>query len=191
VTGFLGVSTLFDTTLVDEASQLWMLEDEAFVSSALRILVDKALEPETQFRFVWLLRQGYSKHFVLARMADQWGALFRPGKLPGMRRRLNRYRLTRLPILGGLMRLIFNLPSESLGPRRLRVIENQLYLLAKNEHDARPGIGLAAAPWGGLHRGPLLQKMFDAEADMTPAVKSTYRALMNAASAGAVSKPEA
>jgi hypothetical protein len=191
VTGFLGVSTLFDATLVDEAVELWMLEDEAFVSSALMILVDEALEPEIQFPFVWLLRQGYSKHFVLARMADQWGVLFRPGKLPGVRRRLKRYRLTRLPLVGSLMRLYFGLPSESLDQRRLRVVENQLYLLAKNEHDARPGIGLAAAPWGGLHRAPLLQKMIDAEADMTPAVKSTYRALINAASAGVASKPEA
>lgn len=185
----LGSATLFDACLVEEAAMLWMLEDEAFVHSALGILVDSELGTEVGFPFVWLLRQGYSKHFVVAQMAGQLGESFRPGRLPGVRRRLKQYRLTRLPIVGTLMRLVFNLPSESCAQRRLRVIENQLYLLAKSDHGSRADDMFESVPWGGLHRIPLLQMALDAEANMSPAIKSTYRTLINAANRGSVRKP--
>ncbi len=183
-------SVLFDAILVNEAVELWLLEDDAFVSSALKILVDQEIEAEIKFSFVWLLRQGYSKHYVLVKMADYWGNVFRPKKLPGIRRRIGRYRLTRLPIIGSLLRLIFNLPSESRDDRRLRVIENQIYLLAKSSNYLCFENGFAMVPWGGVHRIPLLQSIIDAETNMTPAVKLTYYALINAASENVINKPE-
>lgn len=185
----LGSATLFDACLVEEASMLLMLEDEAFVHSALGILVDAELGVDVGLPFVWLLRQGYSKLFVVAQMADQWGESFRPGRLPGLRRRLKQYQLTRLPIVGTLMCLVFNLPSESRAQRRLRVIENQLYLLAKIDHGSRADEMFECVPWGGFHRLPLLQMALDAEANMSPAIKSTYCSLINAANRGSVRKP--
>lgn len=175
-----GISTLFETRLADDAAALWLLEDEAFVHAALTLLVEEEVVADDSMRYVLLLRQGFSKHHVLAAMAVRWGEAFRPGKLPGVRRRLGRYRLSRWPIVGGLIRLVLGLPGDSVPERRLRVIENQLYLLARSVYELAGEEKTPSAPWGGLHRVVLLQELMDAESRMSPAIKATYVALMRA-----------
>lgn len=178
MTLIVGISTLFETRLADDAAGLWLLEDEAFVQAALTLLVEEEVVADDSMRYVLLLRQGFSKHHVLAAMAVRWGEAFRPGKLPGIRRRLGRYRLGCWPIVGGLIRLVFGLPGDSVPQRRLRVIENQLYLLARSVYELAGEEKIPPAPWGGLHRVVLLQDLLDAESRMSPAIKATYVALM-------------
>lgn len=177
----LGLPTLFETRVADDAAALWLLEDEAFVSAAVSLTVDGEASANDLADLVMLLRLGYSKHYVLVAIADRWGTAFKPGKLPGIRRRLNRYRLGQLPLIGWLIRSIFRFPGETVLERRLRVVENQLYLVAKlmAEHDV--GRGLPAAPWGGLHRSPLLKDMLLLEAGMAPEAKAIYGELLSAA----------
>lgn len=177
-----GISTLFETRLADDAAALWLLEDEAFVRAALTILVEGEVVADDLLHFSLLLRQGFSKHHVLAAMAVRWGEAFRPGKLPGVRLRLGRYRLGCWPIIGGLIRLVFGLPGESASERRQRVIENQLYLLARSIYELAGEEKMQLAPWGGLHRVGLLQELLDAESRMSPEVKATYAILMRARS---------
>lgn len=177
-----GIATLFDTHLADDAAALWLLEDEAFVHAALALLVESEDALDDALHFVMLLRQGYSKHHVLAGMAVRWGDVFRPGKLPGVRRRLGRYRMGGWPIVGGLIRWFFGLPSESDSARRLRVIENQLYLLARLARELAGDDKIPLAAWGGLHRVALLQELLDTEAQLSPELKATYAALMRAGS---------
>ena len=175
-----GISTLFETRLADDAAALWLLEDEAFVRAALTLLVEEEALADESMHFVLLLRQGYSKHHVLAAMADRWGNAFRPGKLPGVRWRLGRYRASCWPIVGGLIRMIFGLPGDSVSERRLRVIENQLYLLAKSVRELAGEENIPPAPWGGLHRAVLLQDLLDIESRMSPKIRANYEALMRA-----------
>lgn len=175
-----GISTLFETRLADDAAALWLLEDEAFVLAALTCLVEGEVAADDAMHFVLLLRQGFSKHYVLAAIADRWHETFRPGKLPGVRRRLGRYRLSCWPMVGGLIRLIFDLPNESDSARRLRVIENQLYLLARLAYELVGDKKFPIAAWGGLHRVALLQGLLDAELRMSPEIRATYAALMKA-----------
>lgn len=160
---------------------LWLLEDAAFVQAALGSMVEGEITQDEAMRFVLLLRQGFSKHHVLVAMADRWGKAFRPGRMPGVRRRLGRYRMGCWPVVGGLVRMVFGLPSESDPERRLRIIENQLYLLAKAIYESLGEAKLPLAPWGGGHRVRLLQELMDAESRMSPEIKSTYMALMQAA----------
>jgi hypothetical protein len=86
-----------------------------------------------------------------------------------------------LPVVGRLIRLVFGLPGESISERRLRVMENQLYLLAKMAMEHTGEEAFPPAPWGGLHRMALLQGLLNAESRMSPEIKATYRALMTAA----------
>lgn len=175
-----GISTLFETRLADHAAALWLLEDEAFVRAALTLLVEEEALADDSMYFVLLLRQGYSKHHVLAAMADRWSNAFRPGKLPGVLWRLRRYRAGCWPIVGGLIRWVLGLPGDSVSERRLRVIENQLYLLAKSVYEFAGAEMIPPAPWGGLHRVVLLQELLDTESRMPPEIRATYEALMRA-----------
>lgn len=175
-----GISTMFETRLADDAAALWLLEDEAFVQAALTLLVEGEVAANDSMYFVLQLRQGYSKHRVLAAIAVRWRETFRAGKLPGVRRRLGCYRLGCWPIVGGLIRLVLGVPGDSLSERRLRVIENQLYLLAKSVYVLAGEQEIPPAPWGGLHRVVLLQELLDTESRMSPEIRSTYGALMRA-----------
>lgn len=171
---------LFESCLVDDAVALWYLEDAVFVQAALNSMVDCEMAQREAMRFVLLLRQGFSKHSVLLAMAVHWGKSFRPGRVPGVRRRLRYYRIGCWPVLGRLVRLVFDLPSESNSERRLRIIENQLYLLAKGMYESLGDAKLPLAPWGGLHRVRLLNELIDAESRMSPEVKAVYVALVQA-----------
>lgn len=175
-----GISTLFETQLADDAAALWLLEDEAFVHAALTLLVEGEVSADDSMYFVLLLRQGYSKYRVLAAIADRWSNAFRPGKVPGVRWRLGRYRVGCWPIVGGLIRLVFGLQGDSVSERRLRVIENQLYLLAKSVYELAGEERIPPAPWGGLHRFGLLQELLDTESRMPPEIRAAYEALMRA-----------
>ncbi len=174
-------SALFATSLADDAAALCLLEDAAFVDAALSAMVECEVAADEALRFVLLLRQGFSKHYVLTRMAEHWGSAFRPGKLPGVRRRLGHYRLAGWPLLGWLVRRLFGWPGESPSERRLRVMENQTYLLAKMALEQVGAAALPLAPWGGLHRVPLLQQLLLAESQMSPERKAIYQALLQAA----------
>lgn len=175
-----GISTLFETRLADDAAALWLLEDEAFVHAALTLLVEGEVAADDSMHFVLLLRQGFSKDHVLTAIAGRRRNVFRPGKLPGVRWRLGRYRVGCWPIVGGLVRLVLGSPGDSLSERRLRVIENQLYLLAKSVYELVGEEKIPPAPWGGLHRVVLLQELLDTESRMSPEIRATYAALMRA-----------
>lgn len=176
-----GISTFFATRLADDAAALWLLEDAEFVDAAMTTMVEGEVLQDDLMRFVLLLRQGFSKHYVLAAIARHLGAAFWPGRLPGVRRRLASYRMGCLPVVGRLMRLVFGLPGESISERRLRVMENQLYLLAKKAMEHTGEEAFPPAPWGGVHRMALLQGLLNAESRIPPEIRSTYVALMKAA----------
>lgn len=172
-----GVSTLFETRLADDAASLWLLEDEAFVHAALTLLVEDRNALNESMHFVLLLREGYSKHFVLNEMAVRWRDAFRPGNLPGVRRRLERYRLACFPLIGGLFGRIFGLPNESGPARRLRVMENQLYLLARLVRDFSGDSKMPLAAWGGAHRVCLLRELLGVEMQLSLEEKDIYTGL--------------
>lgn len=178
----IGISTLFETRLAEDANGLWLLEDEAFVDAVLTIMVEIPVTADKRCQFVMLLRHGFSKHHVLATIADQCKEGFRPGSLPGIKRRLGRYRLACWPVVGRVIRPILGLPSDSRSERRLRTIENQLYLLA-NATFERVGLSqFPSAPWGGMHRGAMLQELIELEGQMEPSVRASYVALLQGSS---------
>ncbi|UCV20759.1 hypothetical protein [Ferribacterium limneticum] len=177
-----GISTLFETRLADDANGLWLLEDEAFVDAVLNILVESPVTADKRTQFVLLLRSGFSKHHVLAEIADQSKEYFRAGRLPGINRRLGQYRLVCRPVVGSVIRWLLGLPSDSPSERRLRIIENQLYLLAKTTFERVGGAHFPFAPWGGIHRLGMLQELIEIEGQMEPSVKASYVALLEGSS---------
>lgn len=172
---------LFCSFLANDLSELCVLEDQEFVDAAHDILVQRQISVEDANRFVLLIRQGFSKCYVLAEMAHYWGADFYPGRLPGLRQHLKRFRYGNLPVIGYFFRFIFRLPDNNFKARRFRVIENQQYLLAKFFFERSGSEFFPDAPWGGLHRFPLLESMITIESKMPHEIKIIYGDLMSAA----------
>ncbi len=177
-----GIPSFFETGRASEARELWLLEDESFINAIFNVLVDTKVTPETRQQFVVQLRNGYSKHFVLSEIAERYHEVFLPGRMPGIRRRVKRYRLSRLPVIGWLFQRIFGIPGESSAERRMRVVENQLYLLAKLAYDSSNGRKLPLAPWGGVHRVVLVDELLEIESKLSPEAKAIFRELIGAAS---------
>ncbi len=177
-------TALFDAALVDDVSGFFCLEDREFVAATVRMLVDVDDAPACDDELLNALRVGYSKLFVLNLLSQKIGLAFKPGRLPGIRRRLQRYRWSRIPFVGVFVRRFFGIPGESLKERRIRVLENQLYLLAKaTEEKKLEEIG--ACPWGGVHRQVLLDRLQVLEGSSSPRVLALANELLRVANRSA------
>lgn len=173
-------AALFEVTQADDVAGLLCLEDAEFVEAAIRILVDGEVGRLQIDQMVGLLRKGYSKHFVLNKLSGVFDESFKPGRLPGVRRCLRRYRLAQIPVIGGALGRLFGMSGESFRERRFRVLENQLYLLAKAS-DSEIIEGIGACPWGGIHRLALLDRVDALEVGTQPKVLAIANDLLRVA----------
>jgi hypothetical protein len=183
---------LFNCRSADSLPGLMTLEDEAFVHAASRILLDRPLAPEEFESYVFQLRCGDSKLTLLALLAWQPSARSNLDRLPGLRWALRGYRLGRLPVLGFLFRRLWRLPGETSAERRLRVIENELYLLARHLVARERVADLPLAPWGGISRAEWLNRTRERIDGLTPEALAVHEKLIAAAKeAAATSAPNA
>lgn len=153
------------------------LEDLQFLKAAETLLIDTEVSSSQQETFVTQLRTGYSKLYVLREMSIGFRRDFQPGRLPGLRRRLSLYKWSRLPLLGGIVRLVAGLPSESTTQKRIRALETQVYLLAKTT-PSHIISSLGPCPWGGEHRKALLDHITNIEEKLTPTVSTITHDLL-------------
>jgi hypothetical protein len=112
-------------TSVDE---LLALYDEPFIHSAYWTLLGRSPDPEGLSHHLACLRQGASKIEMLARIAlSEEGRAFSRPEITGLSAAIRRFRLSRLPLVGGILRLFGFGWKEAEIEQRLRSIDNQVH----------------------------------------------------------------
>lgn len=109
------------------------LHGVCFVEHAYRgLLLRDPDESGLQFYIASLLN-GTPKIQILSEIAQSPEARNLAAVLPGLATAVRRYRLSKIPILGAVVRLIFpNVEANSVFARRLRSVEQELYLNSRN-----------------------------------------------------------
>lgn len=143
-------------SMTTDLRELCMLNDRAFVEAAYQIVL--AREPDCNGMSTYLrqIRAGMSKIGILNGLINSPEFAIRKASISKLSRAktisdqneksalelvrtletaAKRYRFSQLPILGILLRLIFDIESESESERRIRRLENQLYLLSSQDFD--------------------------------------------------------
>ncbi|WP_262966471.1 FkbM family methyltransferase [Methylobacter psychrophilus] len=124
-----------DITSLDE---LLSLHDQQFVNGAYKIVLGREPDPEGLRYYSSRLRSGYAKIQILAQLSlcKEAKAHAKTNKkaglasLSGLRKAIKNYRRGQYLLIGGLYRWINGVESNHPGERKLRAIEQQIFLLS-------------------------------------------------------------
>jgi hypothetical protein len=128
---------LIDDTMpssLHEAADLRALlqyNDRRFVQCAYLTLLKREADPNGLSFYVGRLRNGEPKIQILSEIYSSDEARAAGVDLPGLRRAIRREKLFRLPLIGKPAKMLFDGEGESVIETRLRVIEQQVFLLAQ------------------------------------------------------------
>lgn len=127
--GFHNVLTSSNTKT--ELDELLTLQDEAFVHRAYDTLLRRQPDGEGLKHYVARLRAGVSKAAVLYEIRySKEGRIF-PEGMPRLDAFLRGNKIRRIPIIGRFAEVFAKIEGDSEAEQRLRVLENQIYLLGE------------------------------------------------------------
>ena len=136
-----------DTSLTSEREAidlrtLLQHNDRRFVRCAYLTLLKREPDPSGFSFYVRRLRDGAPKMQILIEICSSDEARAAGANLPGLRRAIRRQKLIRLPLIGNLAKMLFDGEGESVFETRLRVIEQQIFLLVQrfDSHGAQVSV---------------------------------------------------
>lgn len=110
-------------------------QDSQFVEESYRTLLKRSPDREGLAYYVGRLRAGVPKIQILDQIHRSKEGAAASVTVPGLKSALIFYRLSRLPLIGGVSRFFFKVEGDAIFDRRLRSIEQQLYGLAERIDD--------------------------------------------------------
>ena len=135
-------------TIASTLPELLAYHDQHFIQCAYRTLLGREPDPEGMKYYLGRLRTGFSKIQIVWQLRASKEGKTHAANLPGLDTALQQYRRSQLPLLGCLSRLFNNTESNHPTERKLRAIENQLYLLSDENNRRFNQVETALA---GLH----------------------------------------
>jgi glycosyltransferase involved in cell wall biosynthesis len=117
--------------IASSAAELLSLHDEAFVQSAYATLLGHDPDPDDLRGYLTRVRDGDSRHAILAEIRLSPEGQKRKNTLLGLNRVIRPYRWRRLPLLGPILRWVRANPERMDVPRKLASIETKLHLLSR------------------------------------------------------------
>lgn len=110
--------------------QLLNEHDSMFVSKAYITLLGRPVDPDGLGHYLDQLRRGTKKIMILDRLFRSSEAKAFGCNLPGLRSAIRLHRLTRIPVFGSALRRIKGIDGDSVADKRMRRIENQIFVLS-------------------------------------------------------------
>jgi hypothetical protein len=107
---------------------LLKLHDEAFVTSAYKVLLGRPVDPGGLENYLRRVRAGAQKSQIVAELAGSPEGKLRSADLPGLRDLIAEYRKDAPSIWLRVFRRLSGTPMDTI-ERQLRVIDNRLYMM--------------------------------------------------------------
>jgi Domain of unknown function (DUF4214) len=124
-------SKSFTSTATPDLSTLLELQDGEFVHCAYLTILKREPDADGFRHYAERIRAGAPKIEILSDLCASNEAKGRSGDLPWARDIMRRGRLTRLPIIGVVMRSLFNREDNASLAKRLRLLEQKVFLLER------------------------------------------------------------
>jgi FkbM family methyltransferase len=137
-----------DPTSASTLDELLAYHDQNFIHCAYRTLLGRAPDPEGLGYYLRRLRAGFSKIYILAQLRLSKEGKSHGVKLTELDIAIQRYQKSKYPLIGWLFRRLYAGEGDRSTERKLRGVENQIFLLSdeNNRRFNQLEIGLA-----GLH----------------------------------------
>ena len=114
--------------------ELLACHDQHFVQSAYQLLLGRAPDPEGLGYSLGRLRTGFTKIRILAQLRQSKEGKAHGATLPGLDKALQRHRQEQYPLIGWVYKQRHGAESNHPTERKLRAIENQVYLLGEQSN---------------------------------------------------------
>ena len=163
---------------VSTLEELLSYYDQQFVQCAYKTLLGREPDPQGMHYYLRRLRSGFSKIQILAQLSLSAEAEEYDSNLPGLNSAIKHHRKGRYPLIGWIFRLLNGSEGNQPTERKLRIIENQLFLFSDESNNRFNQMETALA---GLHDlitqqaqhasaqpGSATQSSFDAAASISP-----------------------
>lgn len=131
--------------------------DQSFIVCAYHTLLGRAPDPEGLGYYLSKLRTGSAKIQLLEQMRLSKEGKAYAKEISGLEIAIQRYKRGRYPVIGCLFRLFYRTESNQSSERKLRTIENHLFLLREESNRRLDQIEAALA---ALHCVVAQQKKF-------------------------------
>jgi hypothetical protein len=129
----LSTSVTYPNIMASAAStldELLTYYDQAFVVCAYYTLLGRTPDPEGLNYYLGRLRAGISKIHLLAQLRSSNEGKLYAAELPSLDTAIQRHQRGQYPLIGWLFRLYYGVEGNQPTERKLRSIENQLFLLS-------------------------------------------------------------
>lgn len=124
------LSTMNIPAVAKTLNELLALHDQRFVVCAYHTLLGRAPDPEGLSYYLSRLRLGFSQIQVLSQLRRSAEGKGHATKLPGLNEAIQINQRGRKPLIGWMFRLLEGTEGNHATERKLRSIENQLFLLS-------------------------------------------------------------
>jgi Domain of unknown function (DUF4214) len=121
-------------TIASTLTELLAYNDKQFVQCAYQTLLGRSPDPEGLAYYLSRLRTGFSKIQILKQLRMSSEGREHGARLPSLDIAIQRHRKGRYPIIGWLFRLFYGIEGNHPTERKLRGIENEIYLLSDESH---------------------------------------------------------
>lgn len=158
---------------VKTLDELLAYHDQAFIQCAYRTLLGREPDIEGANYYLRRLRSGVSKIQILAQLCLSKEAAGLKAEVIGLDDAISAYRLGRLPLVGWLYRLLNGLEGSQFTHHKLRIVENQIYVLGEQSKERFSRIESTLSAINGLIvRQSQLSNAVGGVAPNSPSVKS-------------------
>lgn len=112
--------------------ELLAYNDHEFVYCAYQTLLGREPDPEGLSYYLGRIRMGFSKIHMIVQLSISKEGKLKSVELPGLRSAIQSYRIAQYPVIGWLLQRLNRMESDNPTERRLRAIENQIFLFSHN-----------------------------------------------------------
>jgi Domain of unknown function (DUF4214) len=162
---------------VDDLKSLLQHQDRQFIECAYLTLLKREPDPQGLGFYLGRLRGGEAKLQIVSELYSSMEARQSGADLPWLRSPLRRQRLTRLPVLGILLKTLINRESKSELGIRLRVLEQKVFLLEQLVGNAESLVIQQRDPGSPIHSN--VQEAAPNLSGLPMAAKRIFRELSN------------
>lgn len=182
------------TTPITTVNELLVFQDQQFICHAFQTVLGRAPDAEGMNYYLGRIRAGYTKMSILMQLClSNEGRAYAPN-LRGLDSAIQRYQREKYPLIGWLFRKFYGAESNHPIERKLRAIEQQIFLIRdeNSRHFKQIAAALTVAPDNAssitpdspefIHSPPLEP---DGLKQLTPRAKNIYIQLKTAAAVNA------
>ncbi|MGC9206477.1 DUF4214 domain-containing protein [Acidithiobacillus sp.] len=119
----------------ENIAELLACEDIEFIKCAYLSILGRDPDPEGVNYYLNRLHSGVSKYEIVVQLISSDEAAAHKPEIFGLKKMVRLFKIGQIPLIGWIYRIVYGLEGNGFSHRKLRTLENKLYLLEMQNKD--------------------------------------------------------